>query len=168
MYPNTLLPGYDGFASSLADRTAEEAEYAKAVQERHRNDDPHLRSCNAVIGYRIDATDGEIGHVQGMLVDDETWAVRYVVIDTSNWWLGHRVLVAPEWIREVRWSDNKVAVDLTRRALRDAPAYDATLPFDRALEESLYEHHGRTGYWQPMRVPQQPTQSVRSGWRPSR
>ena len=34
-------------------------------------------------------------------------------MDTSNWWLGHQVLIAPQWIREVRWFDNMVAVDAT-------------------------------------------------------
>jgi hypothetical protein len=67
--------------------------------------DPHLRSCKAVKNYHIEATDGDIGHVQGLLIDEETWAIRYVVVDTNNWWLGHQVLIAPQWIREVRWAD---------------------------------------------------------------
>ena len=52
------------------------------------------------------------------------WALRYLVVDTSNWWLGHQVLVAPPWISGVHWSDRSVSVDLSRDALRNAPAYD--------------------------------------------
>ena len=73
-------------------------ESAKAERARHRDDDPHLRSCEAVVGYHIHATDGEVGHVEGFLIDDETWAIRYLVVNTSNWWLGHKVLIAPQWI----------------------------------------------------------------------
>jgi hypothetical protein len=61
----------------------------------HQNDDPHLRSGNAVMNYHIEASDGGIGHVQGLLLDEDTWAIRYIVVDTSNWWLGHQVLIAP-------------------------------------------------------------------------
>jgi sporulation protein YlmC with PRC-barrel domain len=108
--------------------------------------DRHLRSVAEVTGYRIEATDGEIGHVEDFLVDDESWAVRYMVVDTSNWWVGRKVLVAPDWIREIRWADQRVRVDLTRDAVKAAPAYDPTVPLDRALEERLWRSHGREGH----------------------
>ena len=93
-------PGYLTSASAVqADMDARSAE-AKAS---HEADDSHLRSCKAVTGHHIEATDGEIGHVEDFLLDDETWAIRYIVVDTSNWWLGHKVLVAPRWIRSVSW-----------------------------------------------------------------
>jgi uncharacterized protein YrrD len=92
----------------------------------HRDDDPHLRSCNVVIGYHVEASDGDIGHVDGMLVDDETWAVRYLIVNTSNWWLGHAVLIAPQWIKGISWSAATLSVDLTREAVKDAPPYDPT------------------------------------------
>jgi len=114
---------------------------------RHHNDDPHLRSCNAVMKYHIQASDGEIGHVRGLLFDDETWAVRYLIVDTSNWWLGHQVLVAPQWIKEVNWSRSHVSIDLTRKVLKDAPPYDATSPLGRQQEIDLFEYYGRPGYW---------------------
>ena len=41
-------------------------EVAKIDAAQHANDDPHLRSCEAVVGYHIHASDGDIGHVQGM------------------------------------------------------------------------------------------------------
>jgi hypothetical protein len=123
--PNMLLPGYDGFGSATAARA--EADGAQARTEaRQRDQDPHLRSCNAVVGYHIEATDGEIGHVKGLLVDDETWAIRYLVVSTSNWWLGHDVLVAPQWIKRVSWEEQTVVVDMDRGALQQAPSYDAS------------------------------------------
>src|ERR1035438_418256 len=37
--------------------------------------DPHLRSTDAVTGHNIQAKDGEIGHVEDFIIDDETWAI---------------------------------------------------------------------------------------------
>ena len=147
MYPNMLLPGYEGFGSAEASRSEGEYAYAKREAARHQDDDPHLRSCNAVTGYHIHATDGEIGHVAGLLVDDRTWAILYLVVDTGNWWGGHKVLIAPSWIQDVSWFDSMVSVRLTRQAVKGAPAYDPTEPLDRRHEMRLYKHYGRPGYW---------------------
>lgn len=151
-YPNLLLPGFEGFG--LAQSSSSEGEYAYAQREaaRHRNDDPHLRSCNAVAGYHIHAIDGEIGHVESLLVDDRTWAILYLVVDTSNWWGGHKVLIAPSWIDDVSWFDSLVSVRLTRQAIEDAPAYDPTEPLDRQHEMRLYKHYGRPGYWSDVEI----------------
>jgi len=100
-----------------------------------------------VIGNHVHATDGDIGHVEDLLVDDHTWAIRYMIVDTSNWWGGHRVLVAPQWIEAVSWTDAKVSVDLTRQAVKDAPPYDSAAQLDRQQEQAIYEHYGHPGYW---------------------
>jgi hypothetical protein len=113
--------------------------------------DSHLRSCNAVMGYHIHASDGELGHVQGFLVDDYLWSVRYLIVSTGNWWTGHQVTVSPEWIKGVSWSESKVTIDLDRQAIKDAPAYDESALFDRDAESRIYNHYGRHGYWQSPR-----------------
>jgi sporulation protein YlmC with PRC-barrel domain len=110
-------------------------------------DDCHLRSSNAVIGHHITARDGDIGHLEDLLVDDHNWAIRYLVVNTSNWWGGHRVLVPPQWIEDVSWSEATVSVDLTRQAVKDAPPYNSAAELDRQREQALYEHYGRPGYW---------------------
>jgi uncharacterized protein YrrD len=134
-----LMAGYDGFVPTPNGRqTEDEKVIAAAEAARHQNDDPHLRSCKAVIGYHIEATDGGIGHVQGMLVDEDSWAIRYLVADASNWWLGHEVLIAPQRIRSVSWSGKTVSVDLTRQAVKDAPPYDLQ-GLDRILETNVGE-----------------------------
>lgn len=146
LYPNLMLPGYSGFGSPEASRLERQAAYARA-ETQSDDADPHLRSCEAVIGHHIHASDGEIGHVQGMLVDEETWAIRYLIVDTSNWWFGHQVLIAPQWIQAVNWADETVSVDLTQQAVKDAPAYDPTTPLDRQREIDVHAHYGRAGYW---------------------
>ena len=91
-------------------------------------------------------------HVSGFLVDDETWAIRYLIIDTSNWWIGHKVLVAPPWIKNVHWSDRSVSVDLSRDSIKTAPIYDPALDWSREQELDLYRHYGRSGYWAGSRL----------------
>lgn len=142
MYPYVTMPGYGGFGGSAVIPGEEQCE-----STRHKHEDPHLRSCNAIVGYHIHASDGDIGHVAGLLIDDQTWAVRYLVVDTSNWWLGHQVLIAPQWIESVRWSNEAVAVSFTRQAVRDAPIYDSQAAMSRKAEDRLYKHYGHAGYW---------------------
>ena len=108
--------------------------------------DFHLRSSNAVVGHHIRATDGDIGHLEDLLVDDDTWAIRYLVVNTSNWWGGRRVLVSPGWITDVSWPESSVSVDLTRQAVKDAPPYESAAKLDRQLERAIHEHSGRPGY----------------------
>ena len=107
----------------------------------------HLRSCKVVIGNHVHAKNGDIGHVQDMLVDEHSWAIRYLIVDTSNWWGGHHVLVAPQWIEAVSWADARVSVNLTRQAVKDAPPYDSDAQLDRQQEQAIYEHYGHPGYW---------------------
>ena len=147
-YQATLLMGLGHARAGVEPHTvdAERARLARDV-DQHRNDDPHLRSGNAVMKYHIEATDGDIGHVQGLLLDEETWAIRYLIVDTSNWWLGHQVLVSPQWIQGMNWSARTVSINLTREGVRGAPRYNPARTLDRQEEIRLHDHHRRSGYW---------------------
>jgi hypothetical protein len=115
-----------------------------AAKER---EDPHLRSARAVTGYHIHATDGAIGHVEDFLVDTQSWAIRYMVADTTNWWAGQKVLVAPAWIQRVDWAHSQVHVTLTRAQIKTSPVYEPDRPVERAYETRLYGHYTQPGYW---------------------
>jgi hypothetical protein len=91
--------------------------------EEH-NDDPHLRSTREVSGYRIHAGDATIGHVEDFIVDDDSWVVRYMVVDTRNWLPGKKVLVATRWVQEIRWASYSVYVNLHREAIQQLPKFD--------------------------------------------
>ncbi len=120
-----------------------------AMEERIQRESPdsHLRSTDAVTGYSIEATDGEIGHLDGFVVDDQAWAIRYIEVATRNWWPGKKVLVSPAWIKEVRWLESKVSVGLSREAIQNGPEYDEATPITREYENRLYFHYGRPPYW---------------------
>ncbi|MDZ4184451.1 MAG: PRC-barrel domain-containing protein [Desulfuromonadales bacterium] len=109
--------------------------------------DPNLRSTQTVTGYYIEAEDGTIGHVEDFIIDDETWAIRYMVVDTKNWWPGKKVLISPRWIDRVSWDESKVFVRLSREAVQQAPEYSNASMLTREYEEGLHGHYKRPGYW---------------------
>ena len=94
-------------------------EKLRAAEQRAR--ESHLRSTREVAGYRIRALDGELGHVEDFEVDDETWAIRGMVVDTRNWLPGRKVVVPPEAVTAVDWDNRAVSVRMTREEIERAP-----------------------------------------------
>lgn len=121
--------------------------------------DAHLRSAIEVAGYHLQALDQHFGHIEQFIFDDESWAIRYLVADTRNWWPGKRVLLAPQWISWVSWSETRVYVDFDRDTVQRAPEYDPAAPITREYEQRLFEHYNRQPYWArrpgPVAAPQQ-------------
>ncbi len=118
-----------------------------AARRRQESTDSHLRSTQAVSGYHIDAKDGEIGHVERFIVDDEAWAIRYLEVATRNWWPGKKVLLSPAWVERVSWLESKVFVAVTREAIQTCPEFLDSEPITREYENKLYFHYGRPPYW---------------------
>jgi hypothetical protein len=151
MYPDVLQAGLDQAAVERTNQPPRRlAGHAKSkTGEARRQNDLHLRSANNVMRYYVHATDGDIGHVQGILVEEKTWAIRYIIVNTSNWWLGHEVLIAPEWVDDVYWAESKLMVALTRASIKEAPEYDSKVPITREHEKILHAFYGHSGYWPP-------------------
>jgi uncharacterized protein YrrD len=129
-------------AAEMISRSAEEED-----NEKEAESDPHLRSSREVIGYHIQARDGEIGHVEDLIIDDEAWYIHYLVIDTRNWLPGRKVLVAPAWAEQVNWVERMVYLDLSRETVKNSPEYDPSMPVNREYEVRLYDYYGRPKYW---------------------
>ena len=122
---------------------AEVTEASAAMDDRS-----HLLSARDVTGFGIEATDGELGHVEDFLVDEETWAIRYLIVDPRNWWPGEHVIVGVDWLNAVHRDRRTVSVEVTRETVRDAPVWRPDDRVDREYETRLYRHHGRSGYWE--------------------
>ncbi len=114
---------------------------ADAAERRHRHDDPHLRSCKDIEGYHLQAVDGEIGRVKGYLLDPQSWAIRYLVVETGTWAAGHPVLISPASIQAVDWAQRTVAVDLTQQSVRDAPTYDPATLESSDTPAKIFRHY---------------------------
>ncbi len=91
--------------------------------------------------------DDEIGHVDDFIIEDETWAIRYLVVDTGNWWSGKKVLVSPRWIERISWSESLVFVNLSPEAVKRSPEYTEASLVTRDYETRLHRHYERQGYW---------------------
>lgn len=110
--------------------------------------DKHLRSVKEVVGYRIEAQDGKIGHVEDFLVDDDTWTLRYAIVDTRNWLPGRLVLVSTDWLSAFNWADRLAKLDLAKSAIENSPTFDPSQPVNREYEARLYDFYGRPVYWE--------------------
>jgi hypothetical protein len=97
---------------------------ARLAQERERTD-PHLRSAKDVRGYRIEAQDGTLGHVESFQIDARSWEIVGVVIDTRNWLPGKHVAVAPAVVGAIDWSEDAVVIQMRKEELKALPAYDS-------------------------------------------
>ena len=100
----------------------------------------HLRSSREVRGYHIEAIDGPIGHLHHYLIDDDTWRVRFLVVDTSTWWFGKDVVISPDWVSRVSWGGRCLNVDQAREAIKSSPAFDPHVPMTKAYADSLDAH----------------------------
>jgi hypothetical protein len=138
----TPVPLLDTPAAPTVPATAEAALASVPQIRTAPNGDPRLRSGKAVLGYGLEASDGAIGHIEDFLFEDHTWELRYAVIDTRNWLPGKKVVVSPDWISTVSWSHSRVYIDLTREAIKAAPAYDPSAPFDEEYERRLHRELG--------------------------
>ncbi len=108
---------------------------------RLEHDDQHLRSINAVTDYHIHASDGEIGHVEDFLVEDADWSIRYLVVDTKNWWPAKKVLISPRSAGNIDWNDKLVNLKVDRRTVKGGPTYDASTTVDRDYEKQFHRYY---------------------------
>lgn len=115
--------------------------------EQKNSWDPHLRSSNFVTGHNIQANDGEIGHVEDFIIDDKSWSIRYLVIDTKNWWPGKKVILSPSWIERLSLDKEKVMVNLSKESIKGSPEYSDDLLLTREYESDLYNYYKLNGYW---------------------
>jgi hypothetical protein len=139
--------GYYGYPHYWAGPEGSASTDALDERIRRESTDSHLRSTDEVTGYHIEAADGEIGHVDGFIVDDAAWGIRYMEVATRNWWPGNKVLVSPEWIERVSWAESKVYVALSRDVIQNGPEYEDSMPITREYERRLHLHYGRPPYW---------------------
>lgn len=117
------------------------------VSESNDMWESNLRSTNDVTGHDFQATDGEIGHVDDFIINDDSWTIRYLVLDTKKWLPGKKVLISTQWIDRISWDEAKVYVNLSRETIKHVPEYDEDIVLTREYETMLHQHYNRQGYW---------------------
>lgn len=83
--------------------------------------DANLRSSAEVMGYCIEATDGEVGSVADLVIDDETWEITDVLVDSRDWLPGRLLLISPQVIERIDWSRRTLHLRLAREDILQAP-----------------------------------------------
>ncbi len=105
------------------------------------------RTIKNLMGFTMGATDGEIGKVKDFYFDDETWTIRYLVVETGNWLSNRKVLISPEALLHGDWANETFPVNLTKEQIEKSPDIDTDHPVSRQHEVDLYAHYPWTNYW---------------------
>ena len=96
----------------------------------------------------VGATDGKIGEVKDVYLDEERWAIRYMVVQTDGWLTGRKVLISPLSVRDIHWDDEVMDVNLSQQQVRGSPSIDTDKPVSRQHEIDYYNHYGYANYWE--------------------
>jgi hypothetical protein len=137
-----MMAGYGGMgAPMMIARPEHEGHTSEREDLPQATPEPHLRSASEVTGYHIHATDGEIGHLSDILVEEADWSLRYLVVDTSNWWMGKKVLISPRLAKDIAWSEHLIYLGVDRDKIKSSPAYDPSQTIDRMLEDKIARHY---------------------------
>ena len=108
--------------------------------------DPHLRSITAVTGCHLHATDGSIGHLENFMVDDATWTIDYLIVDTKNWWPGKHVLLSPHAVKEINYLDHEIRLRVSRDQVKASPLWDPVTEIEQAYQRRLHNHYDWPAY----------------------
>jgi len=150
LYMGGYMGGYWG-GTMVAPPPSEERRREERIASQQRDDDdPHLRSIAAVDGYHIHALDGEVGHVEDLFVEDADWSIRYLLVDTKNWWPGKKVLISPRSAQTIDWAHRLVNLNVDRQKVKDSPEYNASTTIDRPYERHFHSYYGGVRPSQPL------------------
>ncbi len=122
MYGGAGIAGIAGFPLGPTIYQIPEEETNRR-ERSHNEGNPHLRSTRAIDGYHIQTSDGEIGHVSDFIMDDESWAICHLVVETGHWFGGKQIAISPKQIDRISSEDSKVFVNVTKEAILEAPEY---------------------------------------------
>lgn len=151
LQPGTFTGGMAGMPPSpdveISPRPSKE-EFSEHERQIRKIDECHVRSSREVLGYSIEASDGDIGQIEDLIVDTRAWRIRHFVIDTRKWLPGKQVITDIDWIEDFDWAGRKAAIDHTKDDIKDAPEFDPSAPVNREYEERLYDYYGRRRYWE--------------------
>jgi hypothetical protein len=130
-----------------------ESELFKHHPEKHefsppkKDPEPHLRSTQELKQYEAHAADGSLGRIEDYLIEEATWTIRYVLINTVDTLTVPYALISPAWINRILWKNKHLSVNADLNSLQSAPAYRPGDVLTHDFEEALFTHYGRTPYW---------------------
>ncbi len=100
--------------------------------DQDKEQEVHLRSFNEVLNYSLRAIDGDIGELDDLLIESETWRITHIIADARKWWPGGQFVIDRGLVQDISWNDRNIVVSMTRDEVKDAPPYDR----DRGISHS--------------------------------
>ncbi|MGA2246937.1 MAG: PRC-barrel domain-containing protein [Verrucomicrobiota bacterium] len=94
---------------------------------KHKRSDTHLRSAQAVNGYRLMASDGTSGHLCDFMLDDQSWVIRQLVINVGNRFAGKEVVVSVNLVDAISYEESTVLVRLSIEAVGQSSEHRSPL-----------------------------------------
>jgi hypothetical protein len=101
-----------------------------------------LRSARNILGHRVSAKDGDIGHCVDFLVDPVNWSVRYFVVEAGPWLSGRRLILSPLALSKAEWTSRRMVLDASRTQVETAPVLEDDALLSREHEMDLFRHYG--------------------------
>lgn len=143
IYPNRFSTGSGGFnAPPFELRVPEPPDMEDETHAEHE-----LHGGFDTMGIRVTSGDVDIGLVKDLLIDEDSWAIRYMVVNTGDWWPNQQVLIAPQWIGALNWVSKTISIQMSQAEVKTAPHCDPSVTIDRDLELALHAHYRQPGYW---------------------
>ena len=88
------------------------------------------------------ASDGLIGRAADFLVDDTDWQVRYMLVDTGDWWPGEKILIAPQTIQTMQSDQRAIELSASRDRVKGAPRYRPDMTVDGDYDQKFLTYYG--------------------------
>lgn len=106
-----------------------------------------LQHVKNLYGYKLSASDGEIGRLEDFYFDDQSWNIRYLEVETGTWLIGRKILISPHSIHRLDQENQVLIINLTRKQIEDSPPIERDHPVSRQFETEHSTYYGWPNYW---------------------
>tara|TARA_R110002096_G_scaffold415614_2_gene617583 strand:+ start:301 stop:1005 length:705 start_codon:yes stop_codon:yes gene_type:complete len=106
-----------------------------------------LNKVSQYYSQSISAIDGDFGECADFILDDSTWVIRYIVVDTSSWLSERKVLISPTAVIQSELENNLLSLRLSKSEIENSPLLDSDAPVSREYERQYYKYYGYNMYW---------------------
>ena len=135
--------GVSGMMMPVHEPLVEAVRKENSTDTKDADGDSHLRSTHKVTGYSIHAIDGKIGDVEDFIVDDTSWILDFLVVDTGHWFPGKKVLISPKLVKKIEWDTSEVIINVTEEDVKNSPEYEPGKAISESYEANLQNYYGK-------------------------
>jgi sporulation protein YlmC with PRC-barrel domain len=104
---------------------------------------PQLANWESIVGYRAYALDGLVGTLRDLIVDDDEWAIRYLVVEMALNSAEYQTLVPSDWVSGLYTEHSSISLSLSTSEIEGSPEYDPRTPINQDIEGRLYDYYGQ-------------------------